>query len=124
MHRFTMVEHAVEQRRAHRNMLMQLRQSSDPTRQEESAPCSASGANALDESSDDSDSEEEQSEISEEEMDMDGFYFLQVCRQLGNYFITLCHFLIHSYNLFVLLFTACANKTETCIIKSSWCKKN
>lgn len=79
MHQFTIVEHAVEQRRAHRNMLMQLRQTSDPTAQEEAAACSVSGGNGGEESSDDSDSEEEQSEISEEEMDMDGFYFLQVC---------------------------------------------
>lgn len=91
MHRFTIVEHALEQRRAHRNMLMQLRQSSDPTRPEDSAACAVSsgsgsggsggtggGGGAAGESSDDSDSEEEQSEISEEEMDMDGFYFLQV----------------------------------------------
>lgn len=78
MHQFTMVEHAVEQRRAHRNMLMQLRQGSDATRPEETAVCSASSGNGVvDESSDDSDSEEEQSEVSEEEMDMDGFYFLQ-----------------------------------------------
>lgn len=76
MHRFTMVEHALEQRRAHRTMLMQLRRSSDPTRNDESSSSVAVPVGD-DSASDDSDSEEEQSEISEEEMDMDGYYFLQ-----------------------------------------------
>ncbi|KAK3908110.1 Cysteine/serine-rich nuclear protein 2 [Frankliniella fusca] len=77
MHRFTMVEHAIEQRRAHRNMLMQLRRSTELGDGSNcAAPTSSSGGGA-DESSDDSDSDEEQSEMSEEEMDMDGYYFLQ-----------------------------------------------
>lgn len=82
MHRFTMMEHAVEQRRAHRNMIMQLRRNSDPSGLDDPASSSAVGR-GTEESSDDSDSEEEQSEISEEEMDMDGYYFLQVGFNIG-----------------------------------------
>lgn len=77
MHRFTMMEHAIEQRRAHRNMLMQLRRSTELGDGSSCPTPSSSGGGAADESSDDSDSDEEQSEISEEEMDMDGYYFLQ-----------------------------------------------
>lgn len=62
---FSILEHAVEQRRLHRQVLLQLR----------SERLNAQGAPAS--SSDDSESEEEQSDASESELDLDSYYFLQ-----------------------------------------------
>lgn len=64
MQRFSLSEHAVEQRRLHRQILQQLRSERH-----------VSGANGS--SSDDSDSEEEPSDASESELDLDSYYFLQ-----------------------------------------------
>nr|CAD7597966.1 unnamed protein product [Timema genevievae] len=61
---FSLLEHAVEQRRLHRQVLLQLRN------ERLSAQRTAS-------SSDDSESEEEQSDVSESELDLDSYYFLQ-----------------------------------------------
>ncbi|XP_069691670.1 serine-rich adhesin for platelets isoform X2 [Periplaneta americana] len=62
---FSILEHAVEQRRLHRQVLLQLRSERLNT---QGAPTS---------SSDDSESEEEQSDASESELDLDSYYFLQ-----------------------------------------------
>lgn len=62
--RFSISEHAVEQRRLHRQILQQLRSERHMNR---------TGAS----SSDDSDSEEELSDASESELDLDSYYFLQ-----------------------------------------------
>lgn len=62
--RFTISEHAVEQRRLHRQILQQLRSERHLNR-------------AGNSSSDDSDSEEELSDASESELDLDSYYFLQ-----------------------------------------------
>lgn len=62
--RFSLTEHAVEQRRLHRQILQQLRSERHMSR---------TGAS----SSDDSDSEEELSDASESELDLDSYYFLQ-----------------------------------------------
>lgn len=62
---FSILEHAVEQRRLHRQVLLQLR----------SERLNAQGAPIS--SSDDSESEEEQSDASESELDLDSYYFLQ-----------------------------------------------
>ncbi|XP_063358253.1 uncharacterized protein LOC134647851 [Cydia amplana] len=62
---FTLAEHALEQRRLHRQILQQLK----------SERHSLQGA-ALS-SSEDSDTEEEASDISESELDLDSYYFLQ-----------------------------------------------
>lgn len=63
--KFSLTEHAVEQRRIHRQMLQQLRS-------ERTVSGRAPGS-----SSDDSDSEDEPSDASESEMDVDNYYFLQ-----------------------------------------------
>lgn len=63
--KFTMSEHALEQRRLHRQLLQQLRNERG----------SNNGNTAS--SSDDSDSEEEPSDVSESELDLDNYYFLQ-----------------------------------------------
>ncbi|XP_017769744.1 PREDICTED: uncharacterized protein LOC108557651 [Nicrophorus vespilloides] len=62
--KFSLTEHAVEQRRLHRQLLQQLRME----RQVASNTVS---------SSDDSDSEEEPSDASESELDLENYYFLQ-----------------------------------------------
>lgn len=64
MQRFSLSEHAVEQRRLHRQILQQLRSERHVT--------GTTGS-----SSDDSDSEEEPSDASESELDLDSYYFLQ-----------------------------------------------
>lgn len=63
--KFSIVEHANEQRRIHRQLLQQLRSERHST--------GGKGAS----SSDESDSEEELSDASESEMDLDNYYFLQ-----------------------------------------------
>ncbi|XP_066138005.1 uncharacterized protein Axud1 [Euwallacea fornicatus] len=63
--RFSLMEHANEQRRIHRQLLQQLKSERSTT-----AGTAAS-------SSDDSDSEDDISDISESEMDLDNYYFLQ-----------------------------------------------
>ncbi|KAJ8929478.1 hypothetical protein NQ314_017831 [Rhamnusium bicolor] len=63
--KFSLTEHAVEQRRIHRQLLQQLRSERNVT-----------GGNAAS-SSDESDSEDEPSDASESEMDLDNYYFLQ-----------------------------------------------
>lgn len=63
--KFSLVEHAMEQRRLHKQILQQLK----------SERHSLQGA-ALS-SSEDSDTEEETSDISESELDLDSYYFLQ-----------------------------------------------
>ncbi|CAK1544165.1 unnamed protein product [Leptosia nina] len=63
--KFTLAEHALEQRRLHRQLLQQLK----------SERHSVSGV--LLSSSEDSDTEEETSDISESELDLDSYYFLQ-----------------------------------------------
>ncbi|XP_063242953.1 uncharacterized protein LOC134542517 [Bacillus rossius redtenbacheri] len=60
---FSLPEHALEQRRLHRQLLLQLRSERLSTR-----PTS---------SSDDSDSDDDRSDASESEPDLDGYYFLQ-----------------------------------------------
>ncbi|XP_013201220.2 uncharacterized protein LOC106143636 [Amyelois transitella] len=62
---FTLSEHALEQRRLHRQILQQLK----------SERHSIQGTSLS--SSEDSDSEEEASDISESELDLDSYYFLQ-----------------------------------------------
>ncbi|CAH0404998.1 unnamed protein product [Chilo suppressalis] len=62
---FTLAEHALEQRRLHRQILQQLK----------SERHSLQGASLS--SSEDSDTEEETSDISESELDLDSYYFLQ-----------------------------------------------
>lgn len=62
--RFSITEHALEQRRLHRQILAQTRSERHLNR---------TGAS----SSDDSDSEEEISDASESELDLDSYYFLQ-----------------------------------------------
>lgn len=62
--KFSVAEHAVEQRRIHRQLLQQLRSERQVT-----------NGNAS--SSDDSDSDDEPSDASESEMDLDNYYFLQ-----------------------------------------------
>ncbi|CAG9837084.1 unnamed protein product [Diabrotica balteata] len=62
--KFSIAEHALEQRRIHRQLLQQLRSERNVT-----------GGTAT--SSDESDSEDEASEGSDTEMDPDNFYFLQ-----------------------------------------------
>lgn len=62
---FTLPEHALEQRRLHRQILQQLK----------SERQSMQGASLS--SSEDSDTEEEASDISESELDLDSYYFLQ-----------------------------------------------
>lgn len=61
---FTITEHALEQRRIHRQLLQQLR----------SERQAANGNNS---SSDESESDDEQSDASESEIDLDNYYFLQ-----------------------------------------------
>lgn len=61
--RFSLTEHAIEQRRLHRQILQQLRSERHMSRTTSS--------------SDDSDSEEELSDASESELDLDSYYFLQ-----------------------------------------------
>lgn len=63
--KFTLAEHALEQRRLHRQILQQLK----------SERHSLQGASLS--SSEDSDTEEEASDISESELDLDSYYFLQ-----------------------------------------------
>ncbi|GBP69974.1 hypothetical protein EVAR_50743_1 [Eumeta japonica] len=65
LQKFTLPEHAMEQRRLHRQILQQLKNERH----------SIQGA-ALS-SSEDSDTEEETSDISESELDLDSYYFLQ-----------------------------------------------
>ncbi|KAL1494835.1 hypothetical protein ABEB36_010362 [Hypothenemus hampei] len=65
MKKFSMVEHANEQRRIHRQLLQQLKT-------ERNVGNGVSGS-----SSDDSDSEDEISDASESELDLDNYYFLQ-----------------------------------------------
>lgn len=62
---FTLAEHALEQRRLHRQILQQLK----------SERHSLQGVSLS--SSEDSDTEEEASDISESELDLDSYYFLQ-----------------------------------------------
>nr|XP_022910179.1 uncharacterized protein LOC111421267 [Onthophagus taurus] len=62
--KFTITEHAVEQRRIHRQLLQQLR-----SERNVNGPTHSS--------SDDSDSEEDASDVSESELDLDNYYFLQ-----------------------------------------------
>lgn len=64
--KFSIAEHALEQRRIHRQLLQQLRSERQVT----------TGA-GMGSSSDDSDSEEEPSDVSESELDLDNYYFLQ-----------------------------------------------
>lgn len=63
--KFSIVEHANEQRRIHRQLLQQLRAERSTT------------GRVVASSSDDSDSEDEISDASESEMDLDNYYFLQ-----------------------------------------------
>lgn len=63
--KFTLVEHAMEQRRLHRQVLQQLK----------SERHNLQGVSLS--SSEDSDTEEETSDISESELDLDSYYFLQ-----------------------------------------------
>ncbi|KAK9753391.1 Cysteine/serine-rich nuclear protein N-terminus [Popillia japonica] len=63
--KFSMTEHALEQRRIHRQLLQQLR-----------SERGANNGNTAS-SSDDSDSEEEPSDVSESELDLDNYYFLE-----------------------------------------------
>ncbi|CAH2104384.1 unnamed protein product [Euphydryas editha] len=63
--KFTLVEHALEQRRLHRQVLQQLK----------SERHNLQGVSLS--SSEDSDTEEETSDISESELDLDSYYFLQ-----------------------------------------------
>lgn len=63
--KFSIAEHAVEQRRIHRQLLQQLRAQRNTI--------GGSGGS----SSEESDSEEEHSDASESEMDLDNYYFLQ-----------------------------------------------
>ncbi|CAH1130369.1 unnamed protein product [Ceutorhynchus assimilis] len=63
--KFSIVEHAIEQRRIHRQLLQQIKIERNVT----------NGTVAS--SSDDSESEEEISDASESEMDLDNYYFLQ-----------------------------------------------
>ncbi|XP_022127585.2 uncharacterized protein LOC111001850 [Pieris rapae] len=63
--KFTLAEHALEQRRLHRQLLQQLKNERH----------SMSGVSLS--SSEDSDTEEEASDISESELDLDSYYFLQ-----------------------------------------------
>ncbi|KAI5634518.1 cysteine/serine-rich nuclear protein 3 [Phthorimaea operculella] len=63
--KFTLAEHALEQRRLHRQILQQIKNERHSLEGE-----------ALS-SSDDSDTEEEASDISESELDLDSYYFLQ-----------------------------------------------
>lgn len=63
--KFTLAEHALEQRRLHRQVLQQLK----------SERQSLQGASLS--SSEDSDTEEEASDFSESELDLDSYYFLQ-----------------------------------------------
>lgn len=63
--KFSLVEHAMEQRRLHKQILQQLK----------SERHSLQGATLS--SSEDSDTEEETSDISESELDLDSYYFLQ-----------------------------------------------
>ncbi|XP_047544979.1 uncharacterized protein LOC125077181 [Vanessa atalanta] len=65
IHKFTLVEHALEQRRLHRQVLQQIK----------SERHTLQGASLS--SSEDSDTEEEASDISESELDLDSYYFLQ-----------------------------------------------
>lgn len=71
---FSLLEHAVEQRRHHRQMLIQLRNE---------RLASGSGTGSIPSSrphgssSDDSDTDDEPSDISESELDLDSYYFLQ-----------------------------------------------
>ncbi|XP_047116989.1 uncharacterized protein LOC124797910 [Schistocerca piceifrons] len=71
---FSLLEHAVEQRRHHRQMLIQLRN-------ERLASGTAAGgipsSRPHGSSSDDSDTDDEPSDISESELDLDSYYFLQ-----------------------------------------------
>lgn len=66
MQKFSLAEHALEQRRLHRQILQQLK----------SERHSLQGTLTLS-SSEDSDTEEEASDISESELDLDSYYFLQ-----------------------------------------------
>lgn len=65
MQKFSLAEHALEQRRLHRQILQQLK----------SERHSLQGVSLS--SSEDSDTEEEASDISESELDLDSYYFLQ-----------------------------------------------
>lgn len=63
--KFTLAEHALEQRRLHRQILQQLKSERNSLKGD------------LLSSSEDSDTEEEASDISESELDLDNYYFLQ-----------------------------------------------
>lgn len=63
--KFTLTEHALEQRRLHRQILQQLKNERHTLKGESLS------------SSEDSDTEEEASDISESELDLDSYYFLQ-----------------------------------------------
>lgn len=63
--KFSLDQHAVEQRRIHRQLLQQLRSERNVT------------SGTVGSSSDESDSEDEPSDASESEMDLDNYYFLQ-----------------------------------------------
>lgn len=65
--KFSITEHALEQRRIHRQLLQQLRTDRQAT----------NSNGIIHSSSDDSDSEEEPSDASESELDLDNYYFLQ-----------------------------------------------
>lgn len=65
--KFSITEHALEQRRIHRQLLQQLRTDRQAT----------TSNGIIHSSSDDSDSEEEPSDASESELDLDNYYFLQ-----------------------------------------------
>lgn len=62
---FTLMEHALEQRRLHRQIIMQLKNERNTLQ------------TATISSSEESDTEEEASDISESELDLDSYYFLQ-----------------------------------------------
>lgn len=64
--KFSITEHAIEQRRVHRQMIQQIRTESAKT------PSTSTAT-----SSEESESEEEQSDVSENEIDMDNYYMLQ-----------------------------------------------
>lgn len=63
--KFSLAEHAVEQRRIHRQLLQQLRSERSMTR------------STTETSSEESDSEDDPSDASESEIDLDNYYFLQ-----------------------------------------------
>ncbi|CAL8070239.1 unnamed protein product [Orchesella dallaii] len=85
--KFSLTEHATEQRRVHRQMLVKMRQQNLSQNQSQSQPSPAEDsvlneeealpvANTQTQSSDDSDSHEEESD-SDLDVDVDNYYFLQ-----------------------------------------------